>query len=265
MLPYITLFGKAVPTYSIAAGFGILFAALYLKGQKGSAVPNADVELAFVYALVGAATGAKLLWLMTCRKELIAEWRYFFTEHDLFLQKYLYSGFVFYGGLFGCILAVLFYSKLCHLDVGIMMQTLLPALPIIHSFGRIGCFCVGCCYGKHLPRACVTITYSISEIAPNGIALVPVQLYEAFAEFVLFLILAFMSHREKSGRAMLAFYLLTYGAVRFALEFLRGDSYRGFIGTFSVSQVLSLFSFALGTLLLFLARVNQGFLPSDDR
>ncbi|MCM1062441.1 MAG: prolipoprotein diacylglyceryl transferase [Eubacterium sp.] len=57
---------------------------------------------------------------------------------------------------------------------------------------------------------------------------------------------------RKTSRSWLVsgLYLLSYGIIRFILEFLRGDAIRGYVGELSVSQVISIFIIAVGILLI---------------
>lgn len=115
--------------------------------------------------------------------------------------------------------------------------------------GRVGCFCMGCCYGCPTDSS-LGVTFHVSPIAPNGVALVPVQLLEAAAEFLLFAVLLALSLRGAPGRALLGGYLAAYGVLRFTLEFFRYDNYRGFLGPLSLSQWISIVTVVLGTVLL---------------
>lgn len=249
MLPFISVFGKQIPMYGIAALSGVAFAVLYLKlCEKSASVSEADLELAFLYALIGAAVGAKLLYLMVSWRDLSVDLPYLSRFPVAFIEKYLYGGFVFYGGLFGALFAAWLYCKLCCIDYFEIIQIALPAFPLIHAFGRIGCFCAGCCYGVST-GAFFGVTFRHSPFAPNGIPLVPVQLMEASVEFLLLFLLANASFRKKSGKCMLGAYMIAYGVLRFVLEFFRGDPYRGFIGTLSVSQCISALCVITGALL----------------
>lgn len=263
MLPYINFF-KKIPTYSLATAVGVLLSLFYLRLiLKRHKELEADAELALLYGIVGAFVGAKLLYLATVLPEFLSEFNYLFTETELFLDKYLYSGFVFYGGLFGAMLAVILYCLIAKVDFSQVGGILLPVLPLIHGFGRVGCFCMGCCYGKVSMK--YGISFQASQIAPDGIPLIPVQLYEAFVVFMIFGLLVFRAYKNADGICSIGIYLLTYGVARFILEFWRGDAYRGFIGMFSVSQVLSMFSFAVGTmLLLFKRRCTSAETPTGD-
>lgn len=249
MLPYIEVFSHSVPMYGVMAGAGILLAVLYLYGaQRRCPEIRADAELTFVYGLIGMAVGAKLLALLTELPELIEALPLLWQSPEVFLQTYLLSGFVFYGGLYGALLAVWLYGRHSRCGVSALLRALLPVIPLIHAFGRLGCFCAGCCYGK--ASQSLGIAFSCSEIAPNGVALLPVQLIEAGWELLLLVLLWQLSRRGRSGWRMLGLYLLLYSLERFVLEFWRGDAYRGFIGPLALSQWIALLSVAVGTWLL---------------
>ena len=249
MLPYVSLFGRLIPMYGVMILLGAAVSLLYFRHlEKRSDFPEADAELALVYSVVGVFVGAKLLWLATVWPEFVEELPCLFSVPKEFLRKYLSGGFVFYGGLFGAFFAAWLYCRINKLSFFALARLLMPVVPLFHGFGRLGCFFMGCCYG------CVSDTFGIrfthSEIAPNGVALFPVQLIEAAAEFLLFFMLAGFAEKKGSGKAMFCTWLLSYGALRFVLEFFRGDKYRGFLGILSVSQILSLAAIVLGIVTL---------------
>ncbi len=229
---------------------------MYLKfaGKKYRSLAPHD-ELCFLFGLIGMFIGAKTLSLLCVFPEFISELKYAFTETELFIKKYLLSGFVFYGGLYGALLGVFVYAKSAKCSFSELLSMMFPVVPMIHAFGRLGCFCTGCCYGIQSEH--FGICFSHSEIAPNGIPLFPVQLCEAVLEFALFAVLLAMMLRHAHGFKMLGLYLTVYGAFRFAFEFLRGDSARGFIGVLSVSQVISIVTVAWGIFLLLKSRKQK--------
>jgi len=161
------------------------------------------------------------------------------------------GGLVWYGGLLGGGAAVLLYLRAYRLDVARFADLAAPALALGHAFGRVGCFCAGCCYGRPtgLPWA---VRFGASDFfeGPVGVPLHPVQLYEAAAE----LLLAWASWRlgRGGGRGVgFAFWLVAYGAVRLVVELaFRGDD-RG-AGPFGAppSVALSCLGVALGAWLL---------------
>ncbi len=94
--------------------------------------------------------------------------------------------------------------------------------------GRLGCFVNGCCLGRPTtfflgmrpPPA------SAAALLVGPIPLHPVQLYEAAAVAGVLLVLILRRERIGDGFAT-GFYLLSFGAIRFALQYLRLDGPTG--------------------------------------
>lgn len=235
----ISILGREIPLYGLIAVTGALIAWGYAewRARRLGHKNTADVELSFLYGIVGAFLGAKLLSILTQLSAIRADWPLLSTEPGMFLQKYMNAGFVFYGGILGALLGMWLYcraEKVCYRD---MERILLPVCPMIHAFGRVGCFFTGCCYGVSVPWGHV---YHHSAVAPNGVPLMPVQLIEAGFEVILCGVLLYLSKKERCGGTLTAVYMGAYGVFRFAIEFWRGDAYRGFIGPLSVSQWIAL-------------------------
>lgn len=249
MFPYIYIFGRKIPMYGIMAITGIVAAVLYYKLREKKTYTNPDSDLCFIYSLVGTFIGAKVLYLLQSLPEFIQEFPYIFSETSLFLQKYMLGGFVFYGGLYGCLFSSWLYCRKNKISYSDMLNLLFPTFPLIHAFGRLGCFFMGCCYGAPTDGLC-GIIFAASEIAPNHVALIPVQLYESIFEFILFAVCAAMSSRKTNGNTVLGIYLVSYAVFRFVIEYFRGDEIRGFIGPLSVSQTISIPTFIIGIVLL---------------
>jgi phosphatidylglycerol:prolipoprotein diacylglycerol transferase len=78
---------------------------------------------------------------------------------------------------------------------------------------------------------------------PLGVALHPVQLYDAAASLGIFLLLLWMGRRGRSEHIgeIAGAWLFLYGVVRFFLEFLRGDPARTplFGGVITMAQLLA--------------------------
>lgn len=256
MLPYITVFSRIIPTYGIMTAFATIVSILYIKFSVFRRYPalEADLQLATIYAVLGVFVGAKVLYLLTILPEFLAALPLLWENPEGFVNRYLSGGFVFYGGLYGGIFAAWCYAKIARVPFRQVSAALTPIIPLFHGIARIGCFLTGCCYGR---QSSFGICYHASPIAPNGVPLLPVQLYEAAIELLLFLLFDRLS-RKKAPGGLLPLYLLLYGIARFLLEFLRGDLYRGFFGPLSLSQVMALGSIAIcGGVLLRAARRKQ--------
>jgi hypothetical protein len=122
--------------------------------------------------------------------------------------------------------------------------------------GRVGCLLVGCCHG----RPCRWGTKYKEEHARAGfppylvgVPLFPIQIVESVmvACLVTCGVILLLSRRHP-GEAFVS-YLVLYGAGRFILEFLRGDSKRAYLCGFSEAQWTSLL---IASALVFAERVR---------
>ena len=204
--------------------------------------------------------GAKFLYLLLQLPQLLQDLPLLAADPAAFSARYLSGGFVFYGGLFGALAAVWLFCRRRKVPFSQLGADLVPAVPLFHTFGRVGCFLAGCCYGIPAPAGWPGVTFRVSPVAPNGVALLPVQLYEAAGCLLLFLLLHRLARRGWKGEALLLVYLAAYALFRFALEFLRGDAARGMWGVFSTSQLLALVTLAaVLPLLIRSQRLGTGF------
>ena len=97
-------------------------------------------------------------------------------------------------------------------------------------FGRIGCFMAGCCYGKPTESFLgVTFTDVACQARPLNVPLHPTQLYEAFYIFAVMIVLLFLRRVKRFYGQLFLVYLMLYAVGRFILEYLRGDTGRGFV------------------------------------
>lgn len=83
----------------------------------------------------GVGIGSKVLFALTQIPEFLKEP----TLRNLG-EIIWTSGFVFYGGLFGAILAVKLYAKVFRLNGQTFLDQIAPAFLLFHFWGRIGCF-----------------------------------------------------------------------------------------------------------------------------
>ena len=231
MLPYWNLGGTLFPTYSLLTLLGAAAAWLYFHRQLKARGENPGrTEQAFLFGVLGALVGAKFLYLLLQLPQLLQDLPLLAADPAAFSARYLSGGFVFYGGLFGALAAVWLFCRRRKVPFSQLGADLVPAVPLFHTFGRVGCFLAGCCYGIPAPAGWPGVTFRVSPVAPNGVALLPVQLYEAAGCLLLFLLLHRLARRGWKGETLLLVYLAIYALFRFALEFLRGDAARGMWG-----------------------------------
>ena len=241
MVPPFVIFGREIGPYGIMALLGLLAALLYgwltNRGGRAGRLKSDDLLHIFLMAVAGALVGAKLLFLIVNIPLFAYNWELIVAQPAVLLD-FLLSGMVFYGGLIGGLLAVLWYCRRYKLAFKTVAGLATPMIPLFHTFGRVGCFLGGCCWGAPAPWG-VVYRHSPAGAAPHGVPLIPVQLFEAAGNFVLFLVLAWLSRKLVRKWLVLPLYLACYAAMRFVLEFYRGDAARG-VWLLSTSQWIAL-------------------------
>lgn len=250
MLPFINILGKTIPMYAVMAFIGAAAmcgtSALLAKHRK--TIPAEDIFYMLLYAGIGCLIGAKLLYI------IVSIDTYWFPEKSFGENMHYWAailmsgGLVFYGGLIGAFLGALRYCVHFKIDFKESIRIVVPTVPLFHAFGRIGCFMAGCCHGIEYDGV-FSVTYTHSPAAPNGISLLPVQLFEAAGNFLLCIILVILFVRDTKV-SLSGIYLSVYGAMRFSLEFFRGDAARGSFLSLSTSQWFSIIVLAAGIWLI---------------
>ena len=213
-----------------------------------------DLIYVYTWAGIGAMLGAKVLYVIVDYKRI----NYFLISEGVSFENIisiLNGGFVFYGGLAGALIATIFSCQYLQLNINKVVALITPAMPLAHTFGRIGCAIVGCCYG--IETETYGIIYENSPYAPLHTKLFPVQLIEALGNFVIFLILIIIVSKKKYRNKVLITYLYMYSIFRFFLEFLRGDIDRGFLWILSTSQWISIIIFVIITLHIIFSKNNS--------
>jgi phosphatidylglycerol:prolipoprotein diacylglycerol transferase len=259
-LPAFELFGRSLGPFTLHS-YGFLLAIAFLVGlwvasrqaRRAGLDPGRVTDMA-VWVLIAGLVGAKLLLVLV-------DWRYFGGNPSQLLSIFQ-SGGVFYGGLIGGALVAWWYARRHGLPGWRTADVLAPGVVLGQAIGRLGCFAAGCCWGKvcTLPWA-VTFTdvYAARAVGtPLDTPLHPSQLYESLAAFLIFAFLLWLAPRKTFHGQVVLSYIALYSAVRFALEFLRGDPDRGAWagGVVSTSQLIAV-ALLLGAALL-LPPVRRG-------
>ncbi len=238
MLPEIELFGRTVPMYGLLALLAGVAALCFVYGRsKALGIDRENSIYIAAFGGVGALLGAKALYLLLALPQVLHDFSLLFTAPNVFFARYITGGMVFYGGLFGALLGMLWAAGQYRVRLRDYGPVLIPAVALAHGIARVGCFCAGCCYGVENAR--FGIAFSVSPVAPNGVRLLPVQLIEAAAEGLIFLFLLWFTARPQRRPYTLCVYLLLYAPLRFCLEFWRGDAARGVWFGLSTSQWIS--------------------------
>ena len=238
----LTLGPFTVYGYGLMIALGIL--AGYFTAEYRARKYKLEYEHIFylvIWCVIGGFACAKLLFWITEWKSFTANpWYYFINMAD---------GFVVYGGIIGGILSGYLYCKSRRLVFLKYFDLVMPSIALAQGFGRIGCFLTGCCYGRETD-CFFSITFRHSDFAPNGVPLIPTQIYSSLLDFIHFGFLLFVAKHKKADGQVAACYLICYSIGRFILEFFRGDLERGSVGVLSTSQFISVFAAAAGAALM---------------
>ncbi len=205
-----------------------------------------------------------LFWIMVAgilgaRLAYIAANLQYFIDYPSQIIRIDQGGLIFYGGLIGASISLILFARYKNEKPMDIIDFAITSIPLGHALGRIGCFINGCCYGSisHGPLA---VTYPkgslawehqtelglLKTTATHCLSVHPVQLYEATLGLLTFAILHVVYKRHKNQGTVLATYLLIYSAVRFSLEFFRGDPRIRYETEFSVAQYVSITLFISG-------------------
>lgn len=222
--------------YGIMIAIGYVSALLICEKRAKKQGLNTDVLYGIFWcAVIGGALGSKLLYYTVNIKDVIA-------DPSMILN--FQNGWVVYGGIIGGVFASFLYCKIKKVDFVTYLDLVLPAVAFAQGCGRIGCFFAGCCYGRQTTSA-LGITYWQSDFAPNGVKLIPTQIYSSIGDFVIaFLLMVYAKKKPAKGRVA-AGYCVLYSIGRFVIEIFRND-YRGEYGSFSTSQLISVFILVIG-------------------
>lgn len=252
----------AIHTYGVLVALGYLAGITYVLKQQRRIGLSEERLWTLIYVLfAGAIVGGKLAYAL-------ASW----SAGEGFWTAFVHFryGFVFYGGLLGTLAAGAFYVWRRRLSFWRTADPFAAALPLGHAIGRAGCFAAACCYGtpSSAPWA-VRFTHPEALVPASllGVPLHPVQLYEAAGNLAIFLGVHFRyfapgARPAPAGRAFLV-YVVSYAALRFAVEAFRADERGGFVAGLSPSQAVAAVLAAAAAALLWRQRGRRAAAPPE--
>lgn len=260
MFPYFIIFGRYIYTYSLLAAIGAIAAGVFCCAAAKRRFKQDDSMLMLLLCgAAGALIGGHILYGITNIRYiaaliktpgLIKSFSYFIAY-----VKIIFGGAVFYGGLLGGIAAGSIYIKVKKLDYKAYADIAAAGIPLFHTFGRIGCFLGGCCYGRESEWG----IYYKNALLPELVSTkrFPIQLVEAAFNLLLFFLLFYLLKSGRLKGRLMPVYLLVYPAGRFIIEFFRDDDYRGFLFGLSTSQLISIVLFATAAVIMIVFKVRS--------
>jgi phosphatidylglycerol---prolipoprotein diacylglyceryl transferase len=197
--------------YGLIVGLSLAIGVNYFY-KKNNVIPKKKENLFIILLIFSGIIGARFYGL-------IANWSYF-SQYPLQIIDLRTGGLGIFGGVIFSLLFILLFSLKNKIKFLKITNLLIPVLPLCQSIGRWGNF-----FNKEI----------------YGINNQPVWLYESILMLLLFLSLL------KIKKHQTIIYLISYGLIRFLLEFLRLDTIPFY--SITLAQFLSL-SFILFAFIL---------------
>lgn len=238
-----------MPSYAIALALAFTLAYLETIRQtlRHKESPK-HLEGLFAVTLLCTAVGSRLFHV------LFEEPRYYLA-HPLEILALWQGGFTLYGGLLVGTVGAWLFCRAKKVPPLQALDRMAPGVLLGIAIGRLGCFAAGCCWGTptSLPWG-VTYEHRHALTPLRGMALHPVQLYEAFWAGLLFWVL--LRWAKTAPRQGSVFYvgLGGYALGRFIFEFFRGDESRGVVPGVGVSSAQIISLLVVAALMLVLKR-----------
>ncbi len=226
--------------FLLVAGIGLV------RGRNLGLDLNRIADLIFLTA-IASLLGSRALFLVQ-NPEVITHWSDWVNLRS--------GGLVFYGALLTGLPVATLLMRAFKMPVLATWDIFATAMPLGHALTRLGCLCAGCCFGLPSDAAWAIRFEHPLAVAPSGVALHPVQLYESAWLLIVALAVNLLYRRRQFSGQVTALYLFLYAIGRSVIELFRGDADRGWFlegvlgPTLTYSQGVSL-ALACAALLLF--------------
>ena len=198
--------------------------------KKGLRLPDDFVDSLYYWLMLGLLAGARLGYVIFY--DLVM-----YLHDPLEILKVWHGGMSFHGGLIGCVVSGILFSRKTRVDFWQTADLVIVTAPIGLGLGRIGNFINGELYGR-----VTDVPWAMVFPAGGPLPRHPSQIYEFLLEGVLlFLILWTVKNKALKSGVLTSLFLVLYGLFRFSVEFFREpDAQIGFIGgVITMGQILS--------------------------
>lgn len=245
------LFGGGLHTYGVLIAIGFLLAVVMTARQakREGTDPERLLDLAF-WLLLAGFVGARLLFVLTDLGHYVGACRGTGAPRttgqvlwDCTRALHVWEGgIVWYGGFLAALGVGVLILHRRRMKILRTADLIMPAVPLGHFFGRLGCFAGGCCYGKPTGSA-IGVAFGPKSLAFNDLTdalpanatatmpLHPTQLYEAGGELLIFVWLLWLGRRKRFDGQVLLAYLFAYPVLRTLVEVFRGDASRRYVAS----------------------------------
>lgn len=212
------LFGPlAIHAYGSCIALGAVSAIfLLMRDAKMQKIVTQDQLMTVLQlVIVSGYVGGRLGFLIS-ESEL--------TQNYTMLFKFWEPGLSILGAVIGAVLTLGAYVWWHTISALPFLDRVALYAPIAQSFGRVGCFFAGCCFGVSTSVSWAVTYTNPYHMAPLHMPLHPAQLYSAAILFCIFLLQYFVIQKIVKIPGILFFsYLLLISLERFLIDFVRAD------------------------------------------
>ena len=239
----LSIFSLEIRWYSLAYIFGIIFGWIYCKKIiKDENILNL-FDNYITYLIVGIILGGRLGYVVFYNLN-------FYINNPFEILMIWNGGMSFHGALIGIIISSYLFSKKNRQQIFFFLDLVAISSPIGIFFGRIANFINSELVGK-ITNVSWAVIFPVVDNSPRH----PSQLYEAFLEGILLLVimnLIYFRKNYKIGDCSYIF-LISYGILRTISEFFREpDIQVGYLySSISMGTALSVVMIFAGTYLYF--------------
>jgi len=218
--------------YGLLLAFGVSLAALNIVKRSSKYFINKEKALDLcLYLIIGGLIGARL-------GEVIFYEPSFYFSHPLEIFFINHGGLSSHGMALGLIISYFIFTKINKLDWKVVADLIVPAIPLLAFFIRIGNFT-----NSEIMGRVTTLPWGVIYPRAESLSLLrhPIQLYEAGALLVIFFVMYFLEkiylNKWKPFTLANTFILIYFGS-RFFLEFFKAEYSTAF--GITMGQILSI-------------------------
>jgi len=241
-------------TFGVMLAIGILVGSTVLLRETrrlhDPQITEARIQRLVWYVVGAVVLGGRLL-------HVILNWDYYSGRLSE-IPAIWEGGLVMYGGLVAVFGTVIGYAIIHKMNILRLCDLVAPSCFLGNAIGRWGCFFAGDDFGKPTD-SWVGITFTQREGSlpgtPFGVPVHPTQIYMSLKSLAIFAVCYWLTRRKKFDGQVVGVAVILYAVLRSIVEIFRGDEDRGFVfdGLVSTSQFISIFMFAAGVLILWMA------------
>ena len=234
--------------YSLSYIIAFVFGSIFIKKINTASynlITDRQIDSFFIWSVIGVIIGGRIGYVLFYQTEL-------FISYPLYMFQIWKGGMSFHGGLLGMIISIYFYCKKYNLSFFYLSDLIAIVAPIGLFFGRIANFINTELYGR-VTDFKLAIIYPTIDEKPRH----PSQLYEAFFEGLILLIILFLYFKKNPKTYYIgrigALFLILYSFFRFFIEYLREPDFQLglYFNHLSMGQILCIPLIIFGILIYY--------------